>query len=234
MGGLRLAYGFADSRGTVKRLLAIALVAGCAVDGPADISLVEQPVGVCAAIGYAGAVIDDGDPCFEAGGPVASLRNISEAGKDGDLVWTHTTDDVDEGNFAQWHFDFEQAGRYRLEVFTDAAYAESKQAKYVVQASGASVEKVIDQTAASDWQSLGELDFARGGDQGLRLSDNTGEPLAGNVQLVFDAVRLFRIEPENGSGPDEEPPSDGGCAVGGQLGVALIALLAGLWRRRGG
>lgn len=192
--------------------------------------------GPCGTIGYAGAVIDDGDACFEPGGPLASMRDVTGAGLDGDLVWTYTTDDVDEANWGQWHLDFEQAGRYHVEVYTDAAYAQSKQAKYVVQAAAASHDVVLDQTAVDGWQPLGDFDFAAGGEQWLRLGDNTGEPLADSVQLVFDAVRLTRIETDTGSGSgtsDEEPaPDDGGCAVGGNLGVVLVALLGGLRRRR--
>jgi lysozyme len=198
-----------------------------------------KPVLPCSTIGYAGAVIDDGDSCFEPGGPLTSMRSVSDAGQDGDLVWTHTTDDAAEANFGLWHFDFEQPGRYKLEVYTDAQYAQSKQAKYLVQHAGATDPVTIDQSAVDGWQALGEFDFAAGADQSLRLGDNTGEPLAGNVQLVFDAVRLTRIDTDTGSGSGsddgsgEMPGGDGGCtASGGHLGLALVALVAGLRRRR--
>lgn len=215
----------------MKRVIVIAFATGCIVDGP-EFSVLEHEATVCAPIGYAGAVIDDGDACFEAGGPAASIRNVTDAGKDGDLVWTHATDDADEANFGQWTFDFEHAGRYRIELYTDARYAESKQARYLVRAAGASQELVLDQTAADDWQALGEVDFARGADQWVRVADNTGEPLSSNVQLVFDALRLLRVETETGSNSEADAPSGGGCAVGGNLGLALIALLAGVRRRR--
>lgn len=197
-----------------------------------------EPVLPCQSIGYAGAVIDDGDSCFEPGGPATSMRAVTDAGQDGDLVWTHTTEDAAEANFGLWHFDFEQAGRYKVEVYTDGAYAQSKQAKYLVQAAGATQDKVIDQTAVDGWQTLGEFDFAQGADQSLRLSDNTGEPLADNVQLVFDAVRLTRIDTDTGSGSgsdetDPPPGEDGGCSTGGgSLGFAMIAVLGILRRRR--
>jgi hypothetical protein len=215
----------------LKRVIAIALLTGCIVEGP-EFSVLEHEASVCAPIGYAGAVIDDGDPCFEAGGPAAAIRNVGDAGKDGDLVWTHATDDADEANFGQWSLKLEHAGRYRVEVYTDARYAESKQAKYVVRAAGTNHDLVLDQTAADDWQALGEVDFAQGADQWVRVADNTGEPLVNNVQLVFDALRVLRVEIDTGSDSDAEPPSGGGCAVGGTSGVAMIALLAGLRRRR--
>jgi hypothetical protein len=168
------------------------------------------------------------------------MRSVSDAGQDGDLVWTHTTDDAAIANFGQWHFNFEAAGRYKLEVYTDAKYAQSKQAMYVVQAAGAANDVTIDQSAVDGWQTLGEFEFAEGPDQWLKLGDNTGEPLAGNVQLVFDAVRITRIESDtgsgsgSGSGSDVDPPGgDGGCSAGsGQLGLALVGLVLGIRRRR--
>lgn len=192
----------------------------------------------CSTIGYAGAVIDDGDACFEPGGPAASMRSVNDAGQDGDLVWTHTTDDAAESNYGQWSFDFEAAGRYKVEIYTDAAYAQSKQAKYIVRAGADTHDFMIDQTAVDGWQPVGELDFAAGGDQWVRVGDNTGEPLSANVQLVFDAVRLTRIETETGSGSagdgdGDSPGGNGGCAAGnGQIGLALAGLVAGLRRRR--
>jgi len=82
------------------------------------------------------------------------------------------------------------------------------------------------------------VDFTQGADQSLRLGDNTGERLANNVQLVFDAVRLTRIETETGSGSgsdetDTMPGEDGGCSTGGgHMGLASIAVLGILRRRR--
>jgi GH25 family lysozyme M1 (1,4-beta-N-acetylmuramidase) len=190
----------------------------------------------CGTIGAAGAVIDDGDKCFEGGGPAASMRHVTTAGKDGDLIWTHTTEDAAEANYGTWNLNFTEAGRYRVEVFTDGAFAQSKQAKYLVQAGAAETDVVIDQTAASDWQSLGEFDFAAGGDQWIHLADNTGEPLAGNVQLVFDAVRITRVVDDTGSGGDHyenDPGDEGGChAGGGSAGFLVLLAFAGLRRRR--
>ncbi len=221
----------ARARRTLKRGLAIAILVGSTAAAR------DSLAAPCGTIGYAGAVIDDGDACFEPGGPVASLRNVRDAGLDGDLVWTHTTDDTAEANYGQWHLDFEQAGRYRVEVYTDTTYAQSKQAAYVVQHGAAMDDVILDQSAVDGWQTLGDFDFEAGGEQGLRLADNTGEPLADNVQLVFDAVRVTRVETGDtgsgaGSDDDEAPSDDGGCSAGGQLGLALVGLVAGLRRRR--
>jgi len=192
--------------------------------------------GACGTVGYAGAVIDDGDACFEAGGPPASMRHVSDAGKDGDLQWTYTTTDTSESNYGAWHLVFEQAGRYTVEVYTDPSYAKSTQAKYIVQAGATSTDVVIDQSAELGWQSLGAFDFVAGGAQSVRVGDNTGEPLASKIQLAFDAVRVTRIEGP-GVDPTEPPEDGGGCSTSGSSSspgssLALLGLLGLVTLRR--
>ena len=163
------------------------------------------------------------------------MRHVTTAGEGGDLVWTHTTEDATEGNYGHWTLDLAVAGTYRVEVYTAAAFAESKAARYEIRAAGTDREIALDQTAADGWQSLGELAFAAGGDQSIHLADNTGELLADKVQLVFDAVRLTPIVPGDdfGIGNDgETPPSEGGCSVGGGAGWLFGLALVGLVRRR--
>jgi GH25 family lysozyme M1 (1,4-beta-N-acetylmuramidase) len=183
----------------------------------------------CDPIGAEGGIVDDGDPCFRAGGPAASLRHIADAGEGSDLIWTYATEDADEANFAQWNLDLVEGGRYKVEVSTPAAFAHSKQARYLVTAGGKKWAAVIDQTAVDGWQTLGELDFAAGAGQSVHVGDNTGEPLADKVQLAFDSVRLTRVVP-----PGEEPPpgDGGGCNTGGASGLVIATALAGLRRRR--
>lgn len=185
-----------------------------------------EDCGPCGTITASGGVVDDGDACFEGGGPSTSMRNVSTAGEDGDLVWTHTTEDTAEGNFATWHLNFAEAGTYRVEVFTDTSFAQSKQAKYTVEAGAAQQDVAIDQTAVNGWQSLGQFSFEAGGAQSVHLADNTGEPLAQNVQLVFDAVRLTRVDEGTGSGETPPPGDGGGCnAGGGGAGAGLVFAL---------
>ena len=194
----------------------------------------------CAQLPASGGVIDDGDACFTGGGPATSLRKVSTAGEGSDLVWTHTTEDTTEGNYGHWAIDLAVAGRYKVEVYTDAAFAESTQARYEIRAGGQDHEVAIDQTATNGWQTLGEYAFAAGGDQWLHLGDNTGERLADKVQIVFDAVRLTPVDPGDpfaggGTGEDPadlDPPADGGCAAGGTPGAMLGVVLLGLVRRR--
>ncbi|HEY3803528.1 MAG TPA: murein L,D-transpeptidase catalytic domain family protein [Kofleriaceae bacterium] len=157
-------------------------------------SPLNPPVGTCAdTIAAAGGVIDNGDSCFSTGGPATGLRSVTTAGYHDNLVWTHTTDDATEQNFAQWSFDFVSAGRYRVDAYTAAAYAQSKQAAYVIHAGSADTTVTLDQTAVDGWQTLGELDFAQGPDQYVQLGDNTGEPGSEMIQLVFDAVRVTAV-----------------------------------------
>lgn len=184
----------------------------------------------CGTIAKEGGQIDDGDACFTGGGPQQYLRQVADAGIGGDLVWTHTTASATEANFGHWELVLAEAGRYRIEVSTPAAYAQSKRARYVVRAAGVEREVVLDQTAVDGWQPLGVLDFAAGGMQSVHLGDNTGEPSGGNVKLVFDAVRLVRVPDDEGPTIDEmqdEDPGegsgdDGGCSAGGGGGGGLI------------
>jgi hypothetical protein len=208
----------------------------------------------CATLPAAGGIIDQTDPCFDAGGPTAYMRPVTDAGYNNDLIWTHTTDAATEANFGQWNLSFAQAGTYHVDVYTAAAYAQSKQAAYVITGAGSASTVIIDQTAADGWQGLGDFAFAAGSDQQIHLGDNTGEAGSGNIQLVFDAVR---VTPSTGSGSDgsdsgsadgsdgsdgsDRDGSDttmpaghgGGCAASGGAGLfAAFPLVLALRRRR--
>ncbi len=185
----------------------------------------------CGTIAATGATIDDRDACFSAGGPAQYMRQVESAGMNG-LQWTHTTTAATEANYGQWNLSFAAAGTYTVEVYTSAAYATSKLADYTIQANGAMQSVTIDQTKVDGWQSLGEIEFAAGGDQYINLGDNTGE--ATQEQLVFDAVR---VTPVAGQNFDEPPPAQtqpGGCATtsGSSGGLALLGLAFVLRRRR--
>jgi lysozyme len=201
-----------------------------------------EDCGPCGTISPAGGVIADTDACFEPGGNAAYLRHVSDAGYMNDLIWTHTTESAAESNFANWHLYLAEAGKYKVEVYTATKYAQSKQAKYVVHTPVIDREIVLDQSAADGWRSLGELDLVQGGHQSIHLGDNTGEPLASNTQLVFDAVQLTRVGHGSGSGSGSGSKSDGdddqhahhgGCSAGGAGGgLAIVVALVGLRRRR--
>ncbi len=201
----------------------------------------------CDPIAHDGGMVDDGDACFTAGGPLQYIRTVTATGEGGDLRWTHTTDDATEANFGQWNLTLAEAGTYTVEAYTATSYAQSKQAKYIVHAAGADAESTIDQSAVDGWQSLGDFAFAAGADQFIHLGDNTGEPSSANIQLVFDAVRLTRVPDDTtpppaptpmdpGGGDDTTEPAKhgGGCDAGGGSGlpVALVTLVGLVLGRR--
>jgi GH25 family lysozyme M1 (1,4-beta-N-acetylmuramidase) len=194
------------------------------------------PPAPCLAVPATGGTIDDSDPCFVKGGPSIGMRLVSDAGQGGGLTWTHTTDLATEQNYGQWNLSFDQPGRYHVEVYTAAAYAQSKQANYLVHTTGGDTSVTLDQTAADGWQALGDFDFGDSADQNIHLADNTGEPEANNVQLVFDAVRVTPLDytgsgsdpggdPGAGSDGTVDPKHSGGCAAGGPGGSFTWALL---------
>ncbi len=172
----------------------------------------------CQAVPADGRVIDEQDPCFEAGGDDRWWRE-EEAGWDGHLLWTHTVS-TRVYNYGVWHLTFQQAGTYRVEVFTPAPWSESRQARYQVRHAGTVDVVVVDQTAHDGWQELGTFRFQAGGDQWIRLEDLTGEPNATNTQIVFDAVRLVPAteptEPTEGADwqPEEVDLPAGGAGAG--------------------
>lgn len=51
---------------------------------------------------------------------------------------------------------------------------------------------VIDQSANEGWVSLGEFGFDAGAAHSVVLGDNTGEPIDGEISIVFDAIHLVR------------------------------------------
>jgi lysozyme len=171
---------------------------------------------ICENIPAAGRIVDETDICFEAGGPAQYWREVTTAGHGGRLLWTMTTDDQ-EYNFAKWWLTFDEGGDYRVEVYTDTAYAQSHTAPYEIVHAGVTDTVIIDQAAVNGWQSLGDITFAAGGAQHVKVPDFTG---VDGLQLVADALRLTRLDPVTDPdagvpdggvvGPDAGPGPDGG------------------------
>jgi len=215
----------------------------------------------CEAIPAAGRAVDETEECFEAGGNPQWWRYEDDGHADS-LMWTHTTDSPDVDNYGIWDLQFEESGLYRVEAYTAAPWAQSQQARYEIQHGPHTTDAVIDQGAVDGWNELGEFEFETGHAQSVRLDDNTGEPYETSTQIVYDALRLTRLDDpgdddtvgdddtasdgdddtaaDDDVGPSHHPPGaedDGGCscdATGCGARWLPIALLAAVWliRRR--
>ena len=188
----------------------------------------DCPTPRCEPIPPEGRILEDEDLCFSLGGSASSIRNVDGQGWESDLAWTYTTDWQEADNFGLWTLELAASGRYRVEAYTAAPWAESRRATYEIRHAGTVDRVTVDQAAVDGWTRLGDFDFAAGGDQWVRLPDNTGEPLSGQTQLVFDALRL--------GPPSDDPAADDpgqavdeagcGCQLGRRPRPGTLALLA--------
>ena len=183
----------------------------------------------CEPIPPEGRTVEESELCFERWGPATGYRGVDGEGSGGSLLWTYAVD-TDSKDYAYWHFDFDEAGRYRLEVSTPAPYDQTRSAPYVVRHAGMEEPMPFNQSAADGWQVLGEYAFEAGGDQWLKIGDGTGEPSADHVQIVMDGVRLTRLDPplvdagvpdDAGFASDAGVPADAAIAADGGRPAAL-------------
>ena len=143
----------------------------------------------CGVIPPEGKIIDETDACFLAGGNPDFWRDEATGYEDTHL-WTVATDSDSPANYGVWDLFFEQAGAYELSVYIQTGSASSQQAPYQIRHDGLDSVHSIDQSAVDGWISLGEFAFEAGGEQWLRLDDNTGESWELDRVLVYDAIRL--------------------------------------------
>lgn len=168
----------------------------------------------CESVPAAGRVLDEPELCVTVGGDPSYWR-VETAGYGGHLRWTHTTDDAAPDNHAIWSLTFDEAGDYRLEAYTAGAFAQSTRAGYTVRHGSAEETVRVDQSRVDGWNEIGTFRFESGGDQWVRLDDNTGEPYADRVQIAFDAIRLTRA-----GAPGLDAGTDGGAAPATDAGAA--------------
>ncbi|HEY5946439.1 MAG TPA: hypothetical protein VIV40_13140 [Kofleriaceae bacterium] len=190
----------------------------------------SEPPATCAKIAATGGTIDETDPCFSKSG-TASSWYASSKGNGGACLFTYTTDEPAADNNATWKLDFEADGRYVVEVYTDTSLAQTQRARYTVTHAGGTSDVVIDQSAATGYQSLGEFDFVAGEPASVHLADNTGETYisTAKIAIMFDAVRVTPADQAgggSGSDGDEDDTMGSGCAAGGSGGSPLLVLLA--------
>jgi lysozyme len=148
----------------------------------------------CDIIPSTGDTIDEEDGCVTLGGAPQFLHSESGAGFNSSLVWTGATSSANESNFAQWNLNFAQGGTYKVEVYTDPAFARSTKAKYQIRHNGFTDNVLVNQTSANGFRNLGNFQFAAGANQFIHLGDNTGEASSLGVKLAFDAVRVTRVD----------------------------------------
>lgn len=165
----------------------------------------------CGIVPAGGVVMDNDHACYELYGD-AQYWHTEAVGNGGSLVWTHATDYDKDYNYATWTFDFAESGRYALDVYIQQPFGASKSASYHVRHAGGEMAVVVDQSQGNGWVSLGEFQFTAATDHGLRLGDATGESPDANVQLVFDAVRLTRLDGGGDSSGGGDAGGDGTAA----------------------
>jgi len=206
--------------------------------GPDFWTVTVEPV-ACAPIPADGRTVEETDGCFHKSGTATSWYQ-GDRGMSGACLYTYATDDPVADNQATWQLQFDVAGRYGVEVYTDGGdLGQTHQAKYVVTHAGGTTEVVIDQAASAGFQSLGELEFTAGAPFSVTLGDNTGEPYDANARIgiMFDGVRVVPVVVP---GDDDGEPDDGeardstGCAAGGtgSSGTLLLFGLGALLVRR--
>jgi GH25 family lysozyme M1 (1,4-beta-N-acetylmuramidase) len=175
----------------------------------------------CGVIPAAGGTVDNGDACYTLYGDNQFWHEEAQ-GEGGSLIWTHATDYAEAYNYAIWQLHFEESGQYELEVHVVPPFGASTMAGYDIRHAGGEETVTIDQSANDGWVSLGEFQFDAATDHTVRLDDNTGDLPDNNVMLVYDALRVTRLDldPEGSSGDPEETEggsqtSDGEESSGG-------------------
>ena len=169
----------------------------------------------CGLIPPEGGVIDDPDACFRRfGNP--KYWYTAALGWQGNLYWTHAVQAAAPDNYVIWELHFAEAGTYRAEVHLSAAQATAQATVYRLVHAGGEAVLPLDQSAHDGWAPLGDFTFQAGGHgQRLRLDDNTGEPFNLQRQIVFDALRLTRLDlPEPTTGASDSDSDSGGTTSG--------------------
>ncbi|MCA9707444.1 MAG: hypothetical protein KDK70_16450 [Myxococcales bacterium] len=205
--------------GNIDDLMGLAVGAGVCGDGSCDGG--EDPYDCaedcppCGVIAPQGGTIDNGDACYELYGPEQYWRQES-AGQGGSLVWTNATEYDDPSNYGIWRLFFAESGLYEVEVHVQPPFGETQQAAYHIAHAGGEATQVIDQSASDGWVSLGEWSFDAGANHFVRLDDNTGELNALELGIVYDALRVTRLDggPDTTTGGDETGPDPDGGTLG--------------------
>ncbi|MCA9650027.1 MAG: glycoside hydrolase family 25 protein [Myxococcales bacterium] len=215
--------------GNLDDLMGLAVGAGVCGDGICDGTEDEfscvSDCPPCGVIPPEGGTIDDDDACHERYGPEQYWRTEAD-GIGGQLHWTAATELEDPSNFAIWRLYFEESGLYSVEVHVQSPWAETHQAAYRISHAGGEDVELLDQAAADGWRLLTNVQFDAASDHWVRLDDNTGEPVAEEIGIVYDALRVTRLDGggdstggANDTGEDPDGTTDpGGTTLPGGTG----------------
>jgi lysozyme len=217
--------------GNLDDLLALSVGSGVCGDGTCageDEFECPQDCPPCGVIPPAGGTVDDGDACFERFGPEEYWRTEA-AGQGGSLIWTNATDFDAPSNYALWRLFFAESGLYSVEVHIEQPYGETMQVSYQIAHAGGEAQAPVNQSSESGWVALGDLMFTAGADHWVRLDDDTGESVDLELSIVYDALRVTRldggddttgggdtgIDPDGGTSPTSDSPADDDGLPGG-------------------
>lgn len=136
-----------------------------------------------------GTVIDDKDACFNRS--TSSSWKETAAGYQDHLYATYAFGSSPDA-VGTWTVNVERAGAYEVFAYITNIGNMSRSAPYTVRAGGKETEVRLNMAVADGWHSLGIFEFTKGGDQWVRLSDNSGEPDDANDRrsIVFDAIKF--------------------------------------------
>lgn len=185
--------------------------------------LLGTPAQPCDTIPAQGKILDDDNACFQLLGNLQYWRVINDAGYNNRLYWTYAYTASAPGSYVRWKLNFAEAGKYKVEVYLEADYAQSKEAIYKVRHAGKDDSLRFDQSAGSGWRTLGEWEFAAGDNQHLEMNDNTGEERTLDRKMTADAIRLTRVDGETPIEEDMGSPDMGSVTpdLGGQPSVDM-------------
>jgi MYXO-CTERM domain-containing protein len=146
------------------------------------------------------------------------------SGDDDHHFYTMATDAAEAESTGTWRFGVAVPGDYTVEVFVPDADADATGAVYTVHHAAGTDAFPIDQATAKGWQQLGTFAFDGTEGESVVLGDNTGEAVALERKLGYDAVR-FTFVPSAGETGDTGTADTGSAddTGGGSLSATATA-----------
>lgn len=141
-------------------------------------------------------IIDEYTPFFEKYSTYWWEKGI---GYNYHMWWTYADDTPNPVCWGRWNLNsirnytegLFKPGQYEVFAFIPSDGANSKKAKYEIKHNNKTSYSIIDQSIYSnEWVSLGIYDFASGGEQYVRLNDNTEEDYSLKRMVGYDAIKF--------------------------------------------